>query len=452
MQQKLVHFFTINPKSTYFWSILFSSSIALNLVNYYSLDGVFSFLFIIGAFYGVRSVHPTEVTQSSHSLKASPNESPRGKIKTFLTNFYFTQNALNYLIILFLTSGIIGYLTSSPLGPQQWEDILGLRWVLGFYAFYFAGKKLKEAGGNLALIPFLPLFPVIYILISHWHQSGGKLIVPDLRLQGFYQNPNHLALAIVLPWAFILGQIAIKETAKNKSFHLLGFFANSLTLILLFLISMMLLATYSRTAWTGALLSLIVSIFYVKSRKHSLYAFAAFSAIALCLVFNIFSLRTRLFYSFDVSSHSAQNLRIIAWKAAWHIFLDHPFFGVGFAENARLFPLYYAKLGFNPTDVIGNAHNQYLEILSGAGIFGFIGYIGIFIGGLFFFHRTFTESNSTSIKRTALSCILVIVALFGSSFTDTPFRLHECRNFLMILLGFSFGYLSNTCSTHRITN
>lgn len=400
-------------------NFLFSFSLALNLANYYYLDIVVTFLFICGIF-------------SVLGLKG---------YKQKLDYFFFKPHIFNFLVLMFLASGIIGYVVSSPMGADQKNDILGLRWVLGFYAFYFAGKKAAEKNQLPTLNFYILILPIVFIIKNHWLQTAFKFFDPVVRLQGYYENPNHFALTLVLLWAYLIGQFAFPNASPDgkKTF-------DSLALrVVLFLLSAFLIATYSRTAWIAALASFFVATFYVKDKRFRTSSVAVAVAVSgtLLLAVNAFQIRDRLFYMFDFSATSAQNLRFLVWKVAWNIFSDHPFFGVGFSENARMFPAYYQKLGLSPDLVVGNSHNQYLEILSGSGIFGFFAYMGIFISGLTYFHNFLKRTESPSLKRTALSSILVIVALMVSSLTDTPFRLHECRNYLIVLLGYSFGFLNN---------
>ncbi len=116
-----------------------------------------------------------------------------------------------------------------------------------------------------------------------------------------------------------------------------------------------------------------------------------------------------------------------------------------------MYPEYYAKAGYGPEYIVGHAHNQFLEVMTGAGLLGLIGYLGVFISGFIFFHRRFKEVTETHKKQIALGALLAIVALFFTSMTDAPFRLHEVRNYVLMLLGFSFGFLNNftTSPTHE---
>ncbi len=67
-------------------------------------------------------------------------------------------------------------------------------------------------------------------------------------------------------------------------------------------------------------------------------------------------------------------MRLKAFKTAWHMFLRHPFTGVGLNNFVvRSATDLYARIG---------AHNGYLEILTGVGLFGFIAFILMPIAGI----------------------------------------------------------------------
>lgn len=65
--------------------------------------------------------------------------------------------------------------------------------------------------------------------------------------------------------------------------------------------------------------------------------------------------------------------RVITWKTAVGVFLDNPILGVGpdgfqqaFADSA---------VTFTPGHVAGNAHNDFLQVLSTLGLVGFVAYL-----------------------------------------------------------------------------
>jgi O-antigen ligase len=58
-------------------------------------------------------------------------------------------------------------------------------------------------------------------------------------------------------------------------------------------------------------------------------------------------------------------VRFYAWQAAWHVFLDHPIFGVGFL-GFRLISVHYNTLGLS----LFTAESIFLEAATGMGVIG----------------------------------------------------------------------------------
>lgn len=389
-------------------SCLLPFTLALNLINYYWLDTVFGVLTLVGIYFAGRSW------------------------SGFKSTFGLKKKVLLSCLAIYLTSGVLGYIFYSPLQSEEWREILNLRWIWGFFACYAAGHILS-ANSKKVKWHFIALVAVLaWILFRHYRITSGEFMTPDARLQGFYSNPNYLALAVVPIWSFLLAYVLY--SSKNC-------LSRTGAVLALALSTIVLIGTYSRTSWIGIVCALLVALFYAKNRKAAVISAFILTLTGLAITFNLFELKDRILYTFDLSGANSQFARLTVWKVAWQIFLDHPLFGVGFENNSRLHPAYYVKIGYPNEYIVLHAHNQFLDVLSGAGIFGFIGYLGTFGSGLVFFHRRFKSLVETHKKQLALGSLLCIVSLFACSFTDAPFRLHEARNYILILLGFSYGYL-----------
>lgn len=399
----------LTTRSALFWNLIFCFSLALNLISYTTMDVIFAIFALLGIY-----------------------DSFRRKEHKILEDFHLIPDKFNLLVAAFTVSCVLGYLLGSPMNIKQWEEVAALRWILGFYCCFYAGRRLQNTKGSINLsYPFLAAILVV-ILIRHKISGTGSFMSPSYRILGFYQNTNHLALAAVLPFSYILGFLAVSKPKSRQFFFLFS------TLVL---IAIILFATYSRGAWLAALISAIIACIYSRNKKLTYFVGIIIAVIIGFYVLNILEFRDRILYSFDMSAMSSQGQRLAVWKVNWAIFLDHPLFGVGLEESARLYPIYYQKLGLPTELVLGNAHNQFLQMLSGSGLFGLVSYLGMFGCGCIFFHKSFYSTNDTSKKGVSLAGLLVIVALFVSSLADSPFSLQEVRNYVLLLLGFSFGFL-----------
>lgn len=71
--------------------------------------------------------------------------------------------------------------------------------------------------------------------------------------------------------------------------------------------------------------------------------------------------------------------RMAHWQAAWYMFLDHPWLGVGTGNYAEAYPRYYLRGWLEP---LGHAHNLYLNQLAEIGVVGLTLFL-VFLGTAF---------------------------------------------------------------------
>ena len=73
----------------------------------------------------------------------------------------------------------------------------------------------------------------------------------------------------------------------------------------------------------------------------------------------------------DLAHHSA-SLRLLAWEAALHIFLDHPLLGTGIGDLESAMKVEYQQMEMRTSleQLPQTPHNQYLEYLAGFGLTG----------------------------------------------------------------------------------
>ena len=77
------------------------------------------------------------------------------------------------------------------------------------------------------------------------------------------------------------------------------------------------------------------------------------------------------------SGENRQFTRLFLWDAAWRIFKDHPWLGVGPSNYATVFPDYCHRL-IEGRVVWGSAHNIFLQHLAERGLVGFAALLGLF--------------------------------------------------------------------------
>jgi O-antigen ligase len=179
------------------------------------------------------------------------------------------------------------------------------------------------------------------------------------RLGWTHENPNVAALYLVA--GVPLGVYAVKRARRAVSRILLVL--GTITVVV------GIIMTFSRQ--TIFPLSLVLLAVLFKEAKSKWVYAVAFLAVAL----GLFLVPEYYWYRLSSISQVLEGggedyslaTRAMAFKAAWRMFLHHPVTGVGLNNFiARSGSEVYVRIG---------AHNGYLEILTGVGLFGFIAFI-----------------------------------------------------------------------------
>jgi putative inorganic carbon (HCO3(-)) transporter len=130
-----------------------------------------------------------------------------------------------------------------------------------------------------------------------------------------------------------------------------------------------LVATFSRQT-IFPLAIVLLAVLFREAHSKWVYAVVAIAAVVgLLLVPEYYWYRVSSIGQLleGTSDDFSLAIRFKAFKVAWHLFLEHPWTGVGLNNFiVRSAPELHVAIG---------AHNGYLEILTGVGIFGFIAFI-----------------------------------------------------------------------------
>jgi len=215
-----------------------------------------------------------------------------------------------------------------------------------------------------------------------------------IRAYGTFRQPNPYGgyLGLVLPlaygllfakeWALSCADRGVRERPTPRTRVLpisaLGFVLMSVALIM----------SWSRGAWLGFAVAFVVMNAAYSRRSAALFALACFLVASLLLLGNFRLLPEALVHRltdflpylsiFDVrgvevtDANYALVERMAHWQAAWGMFSDHPWLGVGIGNYEPVYPA-YALPGWE--EPLGHAHNYYLNIAAEAGLAGLSAYL-----------------------------------------------------------------------------
>jgi|GEM_PF-3102017 len=291
-------------------------------------------------------------------------------------NYFEVSLSLNLdlPVLIFFLAAIISLPGTIEIGHVRNGLLVLFDSLVLYFLAGFADSKQRKA---IFLVPVMIGLWLSAILFFFFILNPFKFLLEQALPAEFIINPNLVSGYILL--SFFLSLAYWRDSQYNRQFTAL-----SIALLLgIFL-------TRSRTAL--ALAALFGGYFVYKHSRPSfgrLKVLMAFVALALIL-FSFLKIGTGTFV-FD---------RIVWWKAAWRMFLSHPFKGVGWGNFENYYLFYRPALTINTLF----AHNIIFQLLSETGIVGLVSFLLM----LYFllFRNAGISSEDFPGKETAVLCIL----------------------------------------------
>ncbi|MDP2631951.1 MAG: O-antigen ligase family protein [Candidatus Uhrbacteria bacterium] len=371
----------------------------------------------------------------------------------FIVSHYFHQPytfpqfiVFQILVLLMLTAWILLAIADSKYRPN-WKNpvligvsifIISLLITLPFsidpYRSFWSDYRMM---GVLNYLYYFSWFLVLSNTFKTWVQWKKLLMIANgvalavsavgiAEIDGVFEkvriiatlgNPLYVAsyLLLGIGIAFLLW---IKESNKNlKLFFLFSIFVNLSALLL----------TSSRGPLLALVTSTVVGIILftatsgIKKKKKVVLASILTASILLCSL-SVAWLRSpsgtewgknslpfvvsRIVYS-DLGSD-----RLDIWSIALQAYKEHPVAGWGLESFSVAFNKY-----FDPavqTHLLepwyDRVHNQYLDLLYGAGAIGLLGYLSIWIGAFYALHRKLKESSGGKDRYLYFGLFLIFIA------------------------------------------
>jgi len=202
------------------------------------------------------------------------------------------------------------------------------------------------------------------------------------RARGPFVDPDHFAayLNLVLPIAVAGVIFPTFITRRNgEPFHVFC----ALVALVIFIA---LLLSLSRAGWLGSIIGVsalvFLSSFIPPKKRPLLLRFSHRVTVPLCAAIAVAVLACASFFAGGQGQHDvdvrlkntvkdgqSMDFRIAVWRETLPMVRDFPLFGVGLGAFEDVFP-HYQSPPWNSVEV-WEAHNDYLELLSSAGVVGF---------------------------------------------------------------------------------
>jgi O-antigen ligase len=317
--------------------------------------------------------------------------------------------SIRFIILLAMTYLIYNSINSF----SEFKIILG---VVVISALIVALKSVFDTYNNPEVIAF------------NYINEGRKL----MRSAGDETDPNRFAISFAMPFMLLLNLVIVLKNMKLKAI----FF------VLLIIITIVILVTYSRSTWVALFLVSIVTFRYYKKYSIVIY-FVIVSAVLLMVSETVqvlfISIIQRVKDIFSGTSDDSSNIRILLLIGGVKMFLDSHMLGVGFHGFSTRFQEYFSK---QETIGVYEAHNEYYKVLAELGLIGFV----VFIYILFKVIRaaSFNVKASKGIENTlavSLRSSLFVYLIFFMFYADMLFN---SLFFINVALIFTLNKIVNT--------
>ncbi len=287
---------------------------------------------------------------------------------------------------------VLAALGAEAPGPSLKDTLKWLELVVVFVLTVDLARRASQARWLLLAIIGAASLEAAFGLAQFVTRRGPDFfaIGPFMRAYGHFSQPNPFAgyLATALPLAAALAAWSKDEdlglgrlgavTPRRLSASVAGW-ARPATLLL----SAGVVASLSRGAWMGVALAgaVMLAVASPRSRRWLVAVAAALLLLALLgtagalppLISERLGIVAEYFGPFDVRTVdlTGENWSVVErmahWQAAWYMFLDHPWLGVGPGNYATVYERYYLPGWLEP---LGHAHNYYLNLAAESGVLG----------------------------------------------------------------------------------
>ncbi|MCS7220247.1 MAG: O-antigen ligase family protein [Anaerolineae bacterium] len=292
------------------------------------------------------------------------------------------------------------YLVSLPEAWSLQEGLIEMaKWIEGLVVYLAVAALLPQARvpwllGALLLGGALEALLGIYQFTRAIGPEPFQVLGRFIRAYGTFRQPNPFGgyMGLTAPVALSLAWWAIGKAWQARlapsRWRWLALMAGLLAAA--GLISLGLIASWSRGAWLGFIAAVIAIIVIRGRRVIAVVSLIALVVLAVGLVSGyagdqvtaalagrlivpegyVAFIDPRTIEITDANFAAVQ--RLAQWWAAWGMFNDHPWLGVGVGNYAVAYPVYALPRWYEP---LGHAHNYYLNVAAEAGIIGLLAYV-----------------------------------------------------------------------------
>lgn len=337
-----------------------------------------------------------------------------------------------YINILFLT--VVLFMVISVVGTGDYKAWLQetIRFISVYFVVLYCMVDYKNLYESKKIINVILFGSGFVALLGLYQYFTERLILKNfiadytfgvnVRVTSIFSNPNTFAAFIII-LIFPLLMVAIYEKNLYKRI------AYSVILVLLIV---NLIMTFSRSAWIGLILGLtILTIVWNKKLLGVLVILLSIGVVAS-------PIRSRFL---DLFSKTVNDDRIKIWKTYIQMIKDHTLLGVGNGNGLNMYDYYIAKypeLMYN-SHTRYPSHNSYLKVFSEIGIFGVIAFIAILVVVLIIINKYYNKVNDGFMKAVYIGLFASISSICFMNLYDNLFFVPKMIMIFWILVAIGMG-------------
>jgi O-antigen ligase len=310
-------------------------------------------------------------------------------------------------------------------------------------------------------IPLSFYFPVTSIL-EHYEVYAlifptyiGQAVVADVEI---YWGGRAMG-AFLQPVATGFAMIAMYVLAMYCLSRLKGAFAKLYMLIISIVTPIGIFFTYTRSVFVGFFTAMVVLFLF--SRRLKMPAFVLIVGIGLAVMGNWSSVKTGNREAGGLATYDTAQGRMVLAQASLRMFMDHPFFGVGFTQFIGHAEPYVSQvrstvLGYKEAwiGLAVNQHNQLLTVLTEIGLVGFVPLVLLY----YLLLRTLWKARFVPADSFDTDFVVVVAAVVGTYLAEVLFvepRYFEFMNTFPFMLagivagGYHRAMIGRAAGVHR---
>ncbi|MCJ8275857.1 MAG: O-antigen ligase family protein, partial [Bdellovibrionales bacterium] len=251
------------------------------------------------------------------------------------------------------------------------------------------------------------------------------------RAKGFFSNPITFANSFGVLAFFVFGLFIsqIGNLSKKQLWTIVAGFSVFLLAIVFSL---------TRGIWLSVFFILLILPLFIndKTIRKGMYGVMF---LFLITVSAQPSLREHFKSSFTITESSAGK-RMRLWNINYEMFKDNPLLGVGLHQNPKHTLKYYIEI-YKKRDMESHAHNLFLQVLAGTGIFGFLFFMWFMSRNYLVAVTQYTRAGP--LRGIALGYIMALSCITIGGLTEVNFFDGEVTHMFMAITAVFYGVINS---------